>query len=193
MDVTPWRGHHVGLDPVAFRGERSAKKKKPSDDFVDNGAGSRICRRSRAGACGCPAGRRAEGSSPPWAQRSPRRWVEASCSATIPCERVGEISAPFRLALGEGLVLANCRSQANGQRRRAAEPKTWVLPSGGGNAAEADAVIGLAARSAAGAEPCQRLLPVSDHDLERGLAGLPDPNWQSEGVIEIARRELGQS
>ncbi len=117
--------------------------------------------------------------------------VDASCSADDPFERVGEMGAPFRLALGEGLMLAIV---GRGQMVDAGEQRAEILAvvdhAADRNAAEADAVIAALAADEALARALAPHVVIGERDLERRVAGLR-AGIAVEHVIEIARRELG--
>ena len=108
-------------------------------------------------------------------------------------ERVGEMRAPFRLALGEGLMLAVIgRGQMVDARQERAKELAVVDHAADRNAAEAHAVIGALAAD----QTLTRALPahvmIGERDLERRVAGL-GAGIAIEHVIEIARREFGQA
>ena len=85
--------------------------------------------------------------------------VDASCSADDPLERVGEMAAPFRLALGEGLMLAIVgRGQMVDAGKQRTEELAVVDHAADRNAAEADAVIAALAADQALARACPRTL-----------------------------------
>ena len=108
-------------------------------------------------------------------------------------ERVGEMGAPFRLALGEGLMLAIV---GRGQMVDAGRERTEVLAvvdhAADRNAAEADAVIAALAADQARARSLPAHIVIGERDLERRVAGL-GAGIAVEHVIEIARRELGDA
>ena len=108
-----------------------------------------------------------------------------------PLERVGEMSAPFRLALGEGLMLAVVgRGQMVDAGKQRAEILAVVDHAADRNAAEADAVIGPLAADQALARALPAHVVIGERDLQRRVAGL-GAGIAVEHVIEIARRELG--
>ena len=105
-------------------------------------------------------------------------------------ERVGEMSAPFRLALGEGLMLAIVgRWQMVDAGQERTEELTVVDHAADRNAAEADAVIGALAADQARARALSSHVVIGERDLERRVAGL-GAGIAIKHVIEIARREL---
>ena len=110
-----------------------------------------------------------------------------------PLERVGEMSAPFRLALGEGLMLAIVgRGQMVDARQERAEIFAVVDHAANRNAAEANAVIGALAADEALARAIAPHVVIGERDLERRVAGL-GARIAVEHVIEVARRKLGQA
>ena len=96
--------------------------------------------------------------------------VEASCSAMMRFELVGEMRAPFRLALRVGLLAAiiGVRQVVDAGKQRA-EELAVVDDAADRDAAEADAVIAALAADEARALPLARHVPVGERDLERGV------------------------
>ena len=88
-------------------------------------------------------------------------------------ERIGEVAAPFRLALGEGLTLAVVgRRQVIDAGEQRAEELAVVDHAADRNAAEADAVIGALAPDQALARPVPAHVVIGERDLQRRVAGL---------------------
>ena len=104
-------------------------------------------------------------------------------------EIVGEMRAPFGLALGEGLLLAivGVRQMIDAVQRRA-EHLAVRHDAADRDAAEADAVIAALAPDQPHARGFAAHVVVGERDLERGVdrlrAGIAE-----EHVIEIARRK----
>ena len=110
-----------------------------------------------------------------------------------PLERIGEMAAPFRLALGEGLMLAVVgRRQVIDPGQQRTEEFAVVDDAADGNAAEAHAVIGALAADEAGARPLPAHVVVGERDLERRSTGLR-ARIAEEHVIEVGRREVGDA
>ncbi len=108
-------------------------------------------------------------------------------------QRVGEVPAPFRLALGEGLTLAAVGGgQVVGSGQQRAEELAVVDHAADGNAAEADAVIGALAPDQALARAGPAHVVIGDGDLQRRVGGLR-AGIGEEHVVEIARRQRGQA
>ncbi len=104
-------------------------------------------------------------------------------------ELVGEMRAPFRLALGEGLMLAVIgRRQMVDAGKQRAEQLAVGDDAADRNAAEADAVIAALAADQPGARALAAHIMIGQRDLERGVdrfrAGIAE-----EHAVEIARRQ----
>ena len=113
--------------------------------------------------------------------------------ADDPLERVGEMAAPFRLALGEGLMLAIVgRRQMVDAGQEGTEEFAVVDHAADRNAAEADAVIAALAADQALARAGPAHVVVGEGDLQRRVDGLR-AGIAEEHVIEIAGRELGDA
>ena len=104
-------------------------------------------------------------------------------------EIVGEMRAPFGLALGEGLLLAivGVRQMIDAAQRGAEHLAVRHDPAHR-NAAEADAVIAALAPDQAHARGLAAHVVVGERDLERGVDRLR-ARIAEEHVIEIAGRE----
>ncbi len=104
-------------------------------------------------------------------------------------EVVGEVGAPFRLALGEGLGVAviGVRQVVDAGQQRA-EVLAVVDDAADRDAAEADAVIAALAADQAGAGALAAHIVVGERDLERGVDRL-GAGIAEEHVVEIAGRE----
>ncbi len=106
---------------------------------------------------------------------------------------VGEMRAPFRLALGEGLMLARVgRGQMVDAGEQRAEELAVVDHAADADAAEADAVIAALAPDQALARAVPRHVVEGERDLQRGVGGLR-ARIAEEHVVEIARRERGDA
>ncbi len=105
-------------------------------------------------------------------------------------EFVGEMRAPFRLALGEGLLLRGCRCAAGGRRRPAARRTTcgWRRCRRPRCRRSRRRDSRARGRSAASCEPLPRDVPVGERDLQRGVDRLR-ARIAEEHVVEIARRQ----
>ena len=108
-------------------------------------------------------------------------------------ELVGEMRAPFRLALAEGLMLAVIgMRQVIDAGQHQAEGLAVVGEPADRHAAEADAVIAALAPDQARALRLAARIPVRQRDFQRGVgrfrAGIAE-----EHMIEIARRERGDA
>src|SRR5690348_4406353 len=104
-------------------------------------------------------------------------------------EIVGKMSAPFRLADGEGLFPAIVgRRQMIDAGKQRAELLTVVDNAADGNAAETDAMIAAFASDQPYARPIALHIMVGERDLESGVDGL-GAGIAEEHVIEIAGRE----
>src|SRR5271169_4309421 len=106
-----------------------------------------------------------------------------------PLEIVGEMAAPFRLALGEGLLLAIV---GGGQMIRSRDQRTEefavVDHAADRNAAKTDAVIAALAADQTLARAVAPDVVVGDRDLQRGVGGFRS-RIREEHMIEVARRE----
>src|SRR3984885_6617852 len=103
------------------------------------------------------------------------------------------MGAPFRLALGEGLMLAIIsRGQMVDARQQRAKELAVVDHAANRNAAEADAVIAALAADQTLARALPAHVVISERDLERRVAGL-GAGIAIKHVIEIARREFRQA
>ncbi len=119
--------------------------------------------------------------------------VEASCSADEAFERVGVVRAPFRLALGEGLMFAAVgRRQMVRACQQRAEELAVVDHAADGDAAEVDAVIGALAADQALARALPDRALIGERDLQRGVGGFR-ARIAEEHVVEIAGREFGDA
>ena len=104
-------------------------------------------------------------------------------------EIVGEVRAPVRLALAEGLLLAIVgRRQVIDAGQQRAEEFPVGDDAADRNAAEADAVIAALAADQARARAFAADVVIGERDLERGVdrlrAGIAE-----EHVVEVARRQ----
>ena len=104
-------------------------------------------------------------------------------------ELVGEMPAPFRLALGKGLMLAaiGCRQMIDAGQQRA-EEFAVVDNAADRNAAEADAVIAALAADQPRARALAADVVISERDLERGVDRFR-ARIAEEHAVEIARRQ----
>ena len=108
-------------------------------------------------------------------------------------EFVGEMRAPFRLALGEGLMLAAIgRRQMIDAGQQRAEELAVVDDAADRNAAETDAVIAALAADQPGAGAFAAHIVIGERDFERGIdrlrAGIAE-----EHAVEIGRRQRGNA
>ena len=102
---------------------------------------------------------------------------------------VGQMRAPFRLALGERLLLAVVGvRQVIDARQHRAERLAVVGQPADRHAAEADAVIAALAADEARALALAARVPIGQRDLERGVGGLR-AGIAEEHVVEIAGRQ----
>src|SRR5438105_7688653 len=101
--------------------------------------------------------------------------------------------AIFRLALGEGLLLAviGVRQMVDAGQERA-EHLAIADDAADGSAAEADAVIAALAADQAGAGALTRDLMIGQRDLERGVGGFRS-RVAEEHMIKPGRREIGDA
>ena len=104
-------------------------------------------------------------------------------------ELVGKVRAPFRLTLGEGLMLAAVgRRQMVDAGQQRAEEFAVVDNAANRNAAEADAVIAALAADQAGARAFAADVVVGERNLERGVdrlrAGIAEKH-----AVEVGRRQ----
>ena len=108
-------------------------------------------------------------------------------------ELLGEMRAIFRLALGEGLLLAviGVRQVIDAGQQRA-EHLAVVDDAADRGAAEADAVIAAFAADQAAAGALAVDLMIGQRDLERGIGGLRS-GIAEEHVIEAGGREVGDA
>ena len=96
--------------------------------------------------------------------------VEGSCKRDDALELVGEMRAPVRLALAEGLVLAIVgRRQMIDAGEQRAEEFAVVDDAADRDAAEADAVIAALAPDQARARAFAAHVVIGERDLERGV------------------------
>ena len=114
--------------------------------------------------------------------------VLSPCSVDQPFEFVGQMRAPFRLALRERLMLAVIGvRQMIDARQHGAEGLAVVAKAADRHAAEADAVIAALAPDEARALRLAARIPVGERDLHRGVdrfrSGIAE-----EHMIEIGRR-----
>ena len=115
--------------------------------------------------------------------------VEAPCSATMRFKLVGKVRAPFRLALGKGLMLAAIgRRQVVDTGEQRAEEFAVVDNAADRNAAEADAVIAALAADQARARAFAAHIVVGERDLERGVDRLR-ARIAEKHPVEIGRRQ----
>jgi hypothetical protein len=106
-------------------------------------------------------------------------------------ERVGEMAAPFRLALGEGLMLAVVgRRQMIDSGQQRAEELAVVGHAADRDAAEADAVVAALAADQPLARAVSAHVVIGEGDLQRGVARLR-AGVGEEHVIEIGGRQRG--
>ncbi len=108
-------------------------------------------------------------------------------------ELVGEMRAPFRLADGEGLLLAVIgRRQMIDAGQQRAELLAVVDDAADRDAAEADAVIAALAADQPHARALAAHVVIGERDLQRGVdrlrAGIAE-----EHMIEIAGRQRGDA
>ena len=112
-------GDHVGHDAVALGGEGVAEAAEAGDDLVEDQQDA-VLVADRAQPLQIALGRRQH------AGRARHRLDDHGGDGRGVVQRddalefVGEMRAPFRLALGEGLLRRDCRSSADDRRRRAA-------------------------------------------------------------------------
>src|SRR5271156_4985770 len=100
------------------------------------------------------------------------------------------MATPFRLALGEGLMLAIVgRGQMVDAREQRPEIFAVVDHAADRDAAEADAVIAALAADQALARALSAHVVIGDGDFERRIDGLR-AGIAEEHVIEIARRQF---
>ena len=185
-------GDHVGLDAIALGGERRAEAAEPGDDLVEDEQNA-VFVADLAQPLQIALGR---GQDPGRARhrlddhRGDGRGV---VQRDDPLERVGEMGAPFRLALGEGLMLAIIgRGKMIDAGQQRTEELAIVDHAADRNAAEADAMIGALAADQTLARALSAHVVIGERDLERRVAGL-GARIAKEHMIEIARRELGQA
>ena len=115
--------------------------------------------------------------------------VEASCRLIEPGQLVGQVRAPLRLALGEGLLGAIVGGlQVVDARQHVAELLAVGDHAADRDAAEADAVIAALAADEAGARALALGLVVGERDLQRGVDRL-GARIGEERVVEIAGRQ----
>jgi hypothetical protein len=108
-------------------------------------------------------------------------------------ELVRQMRAPFRLALGEGLMLAVVGvGQVVDAGEQRAEELAVVDDAADRDAAEADAVIAALAPDQPRLLALAGDVPVGEGDLERGVDRFR-ARIAEEDVVEIARRELGDA
>src|SRR5712671_6200317 len=99
--------------------------------------------------------------------------------------------AVFRLALGEGLLVAVIgRGQVIDAGQKRAEHLAVVDDAADRSSAEADAVIAALAADQARARALAANLVIGQRDLERGVGGFR-AGIAEENVIEPSRREVG--
>src|SRR5215469_3650923 len=97
--------------------------------------------------------------------------------------------APFRLALGEGLMLATVgRWQVIDAGQKQAEEFAVVDDAADRDAAKADAVIATLATDQPGAAALPAHIMVGERDFERGIDRLR-ARVAEEHPIEVARRQ----
>ena len=109
-----------------------------------------------------------------------------------PGQFVGQMRAPLRLALGEGLLGAVVgRLQVVDALQHVAELLAVGDHAADRDAAEADAVIAALAADEARARALAAGLVIGERDLERGVDGLA-ARVGEEGIVEIARRQQRQ-
>ena len=104
---------------------------------------------------------------------------------------VGEVGAPLRLALGEGLMLAAIgRRQMVDAGEKRSEEFPVIDDAADRNAAEADAVIAALTADQAGAVALAADIVVSERDLQCGVDRLRT-RITEEHAVEIGRRQRG--
>ena len=183
---------HVGDDAVALGGEGEAEPPEAGDDFVEDQQNA-VFVADRAQFLQIALGRRQH------AGRTRHRLDDDGgdgrgvVQADDPLERVGEMAAPFRLALGEGLMFAAVGGrQMVGSGQQGAEELAVVDHAADGNAAEADAVIAALAADQALPRAVAAHVVVGDRDFQRGVGGFRSRIGE-EDMVEIARREFGDA
>ena len=110
-----------------------------------------------------------------------------------PLHLVGEMGAIFRLALGEGLLLAVIGGgKVVDAGEQGSEHLAVVDDAADRGAAEADAMIAALAADQPGAAALTVDLVIGQRDLERGIGGLRS-GIAEEHVIEPGGREIGDA
>ena len=179
-------GDHVGHDAVALGREGVAEPAEAGDDLVEDQQDA-VLVADRAQPLQVALGRGQH------AGRARHRLDDHGGDGRGVVQRddalelVGEMRAPVRLALAEGLVLAVVGGRQvidAGQQR--AEEFAVVDDAADRNAAEADAVIAALAPDQAGARAFAAHVVIGERDLERGVDRLR-AGVAEEHVIEIAR------
>ena len=177
-----------GIDAVALGGEGIAEPAEAGDDLVEDQQDA-VLVADRAQPLQIALGRRQH------AGRARHRLDDHGGDGRGVVQRddalelVGEMRAPFRLALGEGLLLAVVgRRQMVDAGEQRAEELAVVDDAADRDAAEADAVIAALAPDQARARALAAHVVIGERDLERGVdrlrAGIAE-----EHVVEIARRQ----
>ena len=115
--------------------------------------------------------------------------VEAPCNRDDALEFVGEMRAPFRLTLGEGLMFAAIgRRQMVDTGQQRAEEFAVIDHTADRNAAEADAVITALAADQTGAGTFAADIVVGERNLQRSIDCLR-PGVAEKHPVEIGRRQ----
>ena len=185
-------GDHVGHDAVALGGERRAEAPEAGDDLVEDQQDA-VFVADLAQALEIALGRRQDAGRARHRLDDHRGDGRGVVQGDDALERVGEMAAPFRLALGERLMLAVIgRRQMIDAGEQRAEELAVVDHAADRDAAEADAVIAALAADQALARALSAHVVVGERDLERRVDGF-GARIAEEHVIEIARRELGDA
>ena len=181
-------GDHVGDDAVALGGEGVAEPAEAGDDLVEDQQDA-VLVADRAQPLQIALRRRQHRG------RAGHRLDDDGGDGGVAVQRddalqlVGQMRAPFRLALGERLLLAvvGVRQMIDARQHRA-ERLAVVGKPADRHAAEADAVIAALAADEARALALALRDPIGQRDLQRGVGGLR-AGVAEEHVVEVARRQ----
>ncbi len=169
-------GHQVGDHAELLGGEAGAEAAEAGDDLVEDQQDAVLVadlaqpleialgRRQVAGRAG--AGLDDDGGD-----------VRRVMQADDALQRIGEMRAVLRLALGEGVLRQVGVRQVIDARQHRAEPLAVIDHAADRDAAEADAVIAALAPDEAGARALAVGAVIGERDLERAIDGL-EPELQ---------------
>ena len=168
-EVTPLAKTQVRRHAVALGGEGVTEPAEAGDDFIEDQQNA-VFVADRAQPLQIALGRRQHAGRAGHRLDDHRGDGRRAVQRDDAFELVGQMRAPFRLAPGEGLVLAVVgRRQMIDAGKKRAEELAIVDDAADRDAAEADAVIAALAADQARARALAADVVVGERDLERGI------------------------